>query len=313
MFRTIVVPLDGSSFGEHAIPMALSIANRSGASLRLIHVLRPFVEMVPELTAYHGPIEAEYRQEKQLYLDRIVQRIREVSSVPVTTEMIEGDICGCIREAVSERKADLVVMTTHGRGPLARFWLGSVADELVRELPVPLLLVHPSMAPADFKTEPVFKNILLPLDGTTVAEQIIPHAAELARVMGGGCTLFRVVNTDIPDGLSAAAVGGAIATQRVRSMVEELEALRERQAQEGEKYLQSAAERIRPLGIGVQTHVVLDEQPAAAILHEAEANFDLVALETHGFSGLKRLWLGSVADKVVRGSHVPVLVQRPVH
>jgi nucleotide-binding universal stress UspA family protein len=312
MFRTIVVPLDGSPFGEHALPLAMSIAKRSGAALRLVHVLRPFVEMVPELTAYQGPIEAEYRQEKQIYLKGVAQRIRDVSPMPVTADVIEGEIASSIREEVSDGKAELVVMSTHGRGPLARFWLGSVADELVRELPVPLLLVHPTHSPADFKSDPVFKNILLPLDGTPLAEQIIAPAGELARVMGASCTLFRVVHTDVPDSLYSGTRGAGV-TQHVRMMVERVEQLERQQREQAEHYLEAAAERIRALGVPVQTHVVMEEQTAAAILQETEANFDLVALETHGYSGLKRLWLGSVADKVVRGSHVPVLVQRPMH
>jgi nucleotide-binding universal stress UspA family protein len=313
MFRTIVVPLDGSSFGEHALPLAISIAKRSGAALRLVHILRPFVEMAPELTAYQGPIEAEYRQEKQTYLNGVVQRIREVSPIPVSADVIEGEIAGSIREEVSDGKAELVVMSTHGRGPLARFWLGSVADELVRELPVPLLLVHPTHMPVDLKADPVFKNILLPLDGTPLAEQIIAPAGELARVMGASCTLFRVVHTDVPDTLYSGTRGAGVTQHHARLMVERLESLERQQREQAERYLETAAERLRVLGVQVQTHAVMEEQPAAAILHETEANFDLVALETHGYSGLKRLWLGSVADKVIRGSHVPVLVQRPMH
>jgi nucleotide-binding universal stress UspA family protein len=311
MFRTILVPLDGSLFGEHAIPMALSLATRAGASVRLLHVLQPFVEVVPELTAYQGPIEAEYRQEKQKYLDGIVGRIREVSKVPVSAELLEGEIAATIR-AASEGKAELIVMTTHGRGPLARFWLGSVADELLRSSTVPLLLLHPSKAAPDFKAEILFKHILLPLDGTPLAEQIVPVAAEVARIMGASCTLLRVTHTDVPESLASSS-RGVMVTERVRMMVEELETLEKRKHQEAESYLEGIAERIRPLGVHVQTSVILDEPPAPAILNAAENGMDLIALETHGRGGLKRLWLGSVADKVIRGSSVPVLVQRPRH
>lgn len=311
MFRTILVPLDGSVFGEHAIPMALSLAKRAGASVRLVHALQPFVEVVPELTAYQGPMEAEYRQEKQRYLDGVVSRVREVSSVPVSAELLEGEIATTIR-AAAEGKAELVVMTTHGRGPLARFWLGSVADQLVRSINVPMLLMHPTKAMPDFKADVQFKHILLPLDGTPLAEQIVPTAAEVARVMGASCTLLRVTHTEVPETLATAS-RGVIVTQRVRMMVEELETLQKKQCQDAEHYLEGVAEGIRPLGVHVLTSVVLDEPPAPAILNAAEKGMDLVALETHGYSGLKRLWLGSVADKVIRGSSVPVLVQRPMH
>jgi nucleotide-binding universal stress UspA family protein len=94
-------------------------------------------------------------------------------------------------------------------------------------------------------------------------------------------------------------------------MVEEIEAIQKRQKEEAEGYLRGVADRIRGQGVAAAVKVVLDETPAAAILHEASTGIDLVALTTHGYAGLKRLWLGSVADKVIRSSSVPVLVQRP--
>ncbi len=311
MFNTILVPLDGSSFGEHAIPVALSIARRARARIRLVHVLQPFVDVVPELAVYQGPIEAEARLEKLRYLERVIASMREVvPAVSVDPELIEGDIVSGLREAAADGKADLIVMTTHGRGPLARFWLGSVADQLVREGPVPLLLVHPSEAEPDFRAEPVFREMLLPLDGTPLAEQIVSPAAELARLMQGSCTLFRVVHTDIPEDLSVPSGPVAVAS-RVRAMTEELKALKKRQRREALAYLEDVAKRIRPLGVAVRTKVILDEKSAKAILDEIAAGTDMVAIETHGYSGLKRLWLGSVADKVIRGAHGPVLVCRP--
>jgi nucleotide-binding universal stress UspA family protein len=312
MFKTIIVPLDGYAFGEHALPLAVSIARRAEASIRLVHVMQPFVEMVPELTAYQGPIEAEYREEKDRYLKGMAERVREASGVPVSTILLEGEIPATLRETASDGKADLIVMTTHGRGPLARFWLGSVTDQMVRESPVPLLLVHPEREAPDLKADPVFTKMLLPLDGTPLAEQILPPATELARLMKASCTLLRVVHTDIPDTIATES-RGAIVTQRVRMMVEQIETLQRNQQEAAAKYLDGVADRMRARGVPVEIKAILDEQPAAAILHELGKECDFVALETHGYSGLKRLWLGSVADKVIRGSHVPVLVQRPVH
>src|SRR3954447_26174249 len=102
MLRSILVPLDGSVFGEHALPLALSIARRGEGKVRLLHVLQPFVQTVPELSAYQGSLEAEYRQEKQRYLEDVAARIRAVSTVPVTTELIEGEISGTVGAAVED-------------------------------------------------------------------------------------------------------------------------------------------------------------------------------------------------------------------
>jgi len=308
MFRSILVPLDGFAFGEHALPMALSIARRAKASVKLVHVLQPFVDIVPELAAYQGPMETEYRQEKQKYLDGLVRHLREESDVPVTAALLEGEIVPSIHGAAEA--SDLVVMTTHGRGPLARFWLGSVADQLVRELNVPFLLMHPGKEPPDFKKDVAFRRMLLTLDGTPLSEQIVPPARELARLMRAECRLLRVLRTEVPADFGYQYRGGFVTTH-AREMVTEMEAIQKRQEEEAQRYLLGVAERFRSVGVAAEAKIVLDESAPSAILHEATKAVDLVALATHGYGGMKRIWLGSVADKVIRGSAVPVLVQRP--
>ena len=95
-------------------------------------------------------------------------------STVVTSSLLEGEVVPSFLAHTAETKPDLVVMTTHGRGPLGRFWLGSVADELARVLPVPLLLVRPQAeAEPDLETEPPLRQILIPLDGSKLAEQIL--------------------------------------------------------------------------------------------------------------------------------------------
>lgn len=311
MIRNILVPLDGSPFGEHALPLALSLAQRAGAALRLVHILQPIAIAIPEFSGYEDSLEPELRLEKQNYLEDVRKRLSEArSTVTMSAEVKEGNIAETIRAASDKGGADLIVMTTHGRGPAARFWLGSIADQLVRESPVPLLLVHPGKSPPRFNNGPVFRRMLLPLDGTPLAEQIIPHAVEVARHMNAECELLRVVQTDVPPDY-AFLTRGALITQRVHAMVEQLEAIQKRQREEAEAYLEGVANRIHATQVPAVAKVVLDEQPVKAILHEAEKACDVVALATHGYSGLKRLWLGSVADKVLRGSTVPVLVYRP--
>lgn len=309
MFRSIVVPLDGFAFGEHALPVALGIARPARASLRLLHVMQPFVTVVPELSLYQGPVVAACRQEKQHYLDDLVRRLRDVADVPTTTELLEGEVVPTLR-AATEGTADLVVMTTHGRGPLTRFWLGSVADRMVRELTVPLLLVPPPRETAALDKIPALRRILLPLDGTPLAEHVVIPAVNLARTLNAEITLFRAVRTELPLDFQYRYSGAFIPAQ-LQEMAEQLRLVQQRQQEAAEAYLRSVADRIGANGVATRTKVVMDENPAPAILQEVEAGINLVALATHGYGGLKRLWLGSVADKVLRGSPVPVLIYRP--
>jgi nucleotide-binding universal stress UspA family protein len=201
---------------------------------------------------------------------------------------------------------DLVVLTTHGRGPLGRFWLGSVADALVRRLPVPALLVRPQEgAPA---AEAV-RHILVPLDGSPLAEQILEPAAALAELTGAAVTLLRVVGPVPPPG---AEVPDGLIEEAVQQLLEKTAELQERVNAGASQGLETAAARLRERGLVVQTRVAVADAPAPAILDAArEVGADLIALATHGRRGLKRLLLGSVADKVVRGGTLPVLLLRP--
>src|SRR5206468_242587 len=125
-------------------------------------------------------LDAAARTAAQAYLRLVAERLQEVADVRVTTHLLEGPIAEAIQEQVLLSGAELVVMTTHGRGALARLWLGSVADELVSHLPGPVLLVRPQ----EGATEPVgnhpLRHVLIPLDGTPLAEQILGSALALA-------------------------------------------------------------------------------------------------------------------------------------
>jgi nucleotide-binding universal stress UspA family protein len=314
MFRTILTPLDGSAFGEHALPLALSVARRSGAALRLLNVQPPPATIYSESPLFidDSYLESYVREHQRAvslaYLGGVAKRLKGPPAAGVTRLAAEGDVRDVIRAQAECVHADLVVMTTHGRGPLGRLWLGSVADELVRTLPMPVLLVRPQEAAPDFDHEATLKHVLIALDGSPLAEQIVEPAVELGALMGAEFTLVRVVRPVLIGG--HALEGGGLGQFAVG--VEQLEAEHKRRCERAEKYLEETAARLRARKLAVWTHVATDEQPAIGILHEAQkADADLVALATHGRRGLSRLFLGSVADKVVGGGRLPVLLRRP--
>src|SRR5205085_3150383 len=125
------------------------------------------------------------------YVEGVAATVRATGGVPVETAVLDGQVVATLCKHAAEVKANLMVMTTHGRGPLSRFWLGSTTDELVRHTPVPLLVYRPTPdkpPPADFR----FHRILVPLDGSDVAEEALGPAAEMARLMDAGLTFVRV-------------------------------------------------------------------------------------------------------------------------
>ena len=145
MFESILVPLDGSSFGEQALPMALKVAGRSNAKLEVVHVHETLSPLYSQpLAGIEGGFEKEIRSHRAAYLDGVVKRLKAQSKVPVTPVFLEGSVIQAILDHVSTKKSTLIVMTTHGHGPLARFWLGSVADKVIRGANIPVL-VHRSI------------------------------------------------------------------------------------------------------------------------------------------------------------------------
>lgn len=307
MLQTIMVPLDGSSFGEQALTFATALAKRTQAELHLVLV------HVPPTFTYAGvaadgsvmtswDLDNQQRQREVEYLDSQQQRIAADAGIVVSHNVLDGPIVETLITHAAERKIDVIVMGTHGRGPLVRVWLGSVTDGVLRHTLTPLLVIRPHEELHVPAHDATFHNVLLPLDGSVLAEQAIDAVIAL---IDGNCivvTLLRVVEPyEIFD---------AVTLNNVPSYNHQETQLRE---QEASNYLNQVSKRIEATGARVETRVIVAQQPAGAILRAAQdATYDLIALSTHGWGGMKRLLIGSVADKLVRGGHCPTLVVRPL-
>jgi nucleotide-binding universal stress UspA family protein len=301
MFRSILAPLDGSRFAEHALPLAAAIARRAKANLQVAHKHIPPEPVHPDSVLAEDPrLAPQERNRERAYLEKIVRRLTASGVSTVSAKVLEGPTAETLAGHVEANGMDLVVMTTHGRGPLSRFWLGSVADALVRRLTVPILLIRPSEEEPSGAGEPLPRHILIPLDGSPLAEKILEPAIALGELAGAEYTLFHAV---IP--LPAMTPDATIFAASVLDLE-----LTEKLAVESRTYLKGVAERLRARGLKVRERVVVQSSVAEAILAEAkQAGADAIALETHGRGGFARLLMGSVADKIVRASHTPVLVQ----
>lgn len=297
---SILVPFDGSNLAERAAPVAVEVARRAGAALRLVHVHVPlpaepiYMEGLPVMDEHMRSVR---RTHEQAYMEKALARLPR--GVNASMAILDGPVASALADDARASGADLIVMTTHGRGGLERSWLGSVADELIRISPVPLLLVPSGAGPVSG----VFRHILVPLDGSALAEAILEHVVRLGRLEPGAeVTLLDVVQPVTSDvWLSYAALAPS-----------ETVSVTQRQEQRAREYLEAIARRLEDIGLRVRSRVVVAANVAAAVLEMAHGEeVDLVALATHGRSGLARLAVGSVADKVIRGSRTPVLLFRP--
>lgn len=296
MYRQLMVPLDGSTFAETALPLALTISRQTGAKVHLVTVLEPVSSF-----AYEGWESAAVEWSED-YFRNLTERIAGRAGGEVTTAILSGHTVERLHEEAEARDADLVVMATHGRGALSRMWLGSVADGFIRETVRPVLLVRPdeeAKTPSDYSQ--TFSTLLVPLDGSTLSESALEHAIEFGELFDASYHLTRIV-----------AYPFDITTPYLPHTARMNETIVEDAKRAAAEYLEAHAERLRRRGLNVTTSVLVDPQPGHAVLTEAEAvGADALAMATHGRTGVGRALLGSTADKVLRGTHSPVLLYRP--
>lgn len=292
MFKTILVPLDGSDFAEAALPLAVDLARRAEAEIHLVRVHE--VRGLPYYEALSEPDpeeDARIRALEEDALRKVAKRLED-DGIAAKVALLDGPLVGAIADYVEEESIGLVVMTTHGRGGLSRAWLGSVADGLVRNSVAPVMLVRPgeTRVPEDVR----FGEILVPLDGSAVAERALRPAVRLANLTDSKLTLLQVYVYGVPFGAAAA-----------------LSASTEVDISPTTRYLEQVADELRTQGLEVETAVMTHELPGPAILDFAEKRrVGMIAMATHGRGGWSRIALGSVADKVMRGASAPVLIQR---
>lgn len=297
MMDKILVPLDGTDFAEHALGTALAIARRSGAALALATVEVPPPMAFPDVSFLVPLEEAERR-----YLESVADRIRETGDVDVSAGVLTGNVPEALEVHRREIGADLTVMTSHGRGPVARAWLGSVADHFVRATGAPVLMVRPSdeAGPAELSEQPGFRHVAITLDGSELSETAIDPGVAMAELFDAAVTLVRVV--EYPHQTESVYMPDA-----VEAIQEQLEQSREAAHAE----LDRVHTRLTAEGREVRRESRVVNHAAPGILEVVEElDVDLVVMASHGRGGLGRAVLGSVTDKVLRASHLPVLVVR---
>ena len=297
--RQVLVPLDGSSFGEAALPIAMAVADRNGSKLELVTVHASVTH--PDIPAtMTAEIEATSRARAHTYLEGLAEQLRHRFGIAVGVTSLDGEIASAIAEHAMADPPELIVMSTHGRTGPSRLLLGNVADRLVRELHCPFILVHPAMSLANGEL-PAEARVLVPLDGSSLAESVVDEVARLFSPSLATLHLVRVVAPVEVIPMAAPMALPAIAPDLMEARLASARA-----------YLESTALKLRKTGWHVEHEVVTEWTPSIGVLSCAGAHeCDLIAIATRGLGGVQRMLLGSVADKVIRGAAMPVLVVNP--
>lgn len=272
MFRKILIPLDGSELSQRVLPPLRHMLDEDGVtSVVLARVTGP------------GEDEARAREE----LERLVGLL-VASGVPAQARLAVGRDAGEeILRLAGELEVDLVAMATHGRSGLLRLVRGSVAERVLRGCTRPLLLCNPRVLQREAPQEG-FQRILVPLDGSALAERVLEPAAALARIYDAELVLFKVENFATDQGRSA-----------LRPPAEVLATL------------EPLAARLRAQGLSrVSSRTALGSEVVETLEAIERLDVDLLALTTHGRSGVSRWWFGSVAEALVRAATCPLFVLR---
>ena len=297
MFTQMLIPLDGSKTAEKVLPYARFVAGTLKLPVELLAVV-DIVEMATHITAARAS-----------HLDTVIEdsvRNSEQYLRGVAGTFPGGTKCtvekGKAEQVIIETAADkgmIITMATHGRSGINRWLLGSIAEKVLRGTTNPLLLVR---ATEEAKAETVasLKSIVVPLDGSELAESVLPLVAELAKTLKLAVVLFRAYN--IPSSAYAGDEG-----YYAINYDEMLTAMRD----EAVDYLEKKTQAVKKMGIANVSSVAKEGFAADEIISLSRQSPDnLIAMSTHGRSGVKRWVLGSVTETIVRHSADPVLVIR---
>ena len=310
MYSKIIVPLDGSELSEQALPYAELVAGSLSVPIELVQA---FDILPPGILGAQSRQVTDYlvtgaRSRAESYLTPIRERL-EAAGHTVSIAAVRSAPAEAIAAQASADPSALVVMSTHGRGGIARWMLGSVTDKALHTIPNPMLIARAAVTgPASPQSS--IRMVLAPLDGSALSELSLSHAASIAAAFSARITLLRVTPPADYYRYQLTAVTpemGAVVDLDPLSADELVSA----DADEVATYLTDVENR---LAIDHAHGVVAEHQQnanvAQAIIDKAAEQPSLVVMTTHGRSGVSRIALGSVTDRVVRHSNVPVLVIR---
>lgn len=290
MFRTILVPLDGSPLAERALQSAVAIADGLEAKLILLRVVPQFTILAADPNLY-----AEMRRlgedETIAYLRSVEEALPPRVQVEVACE--DGPAGDAIVKYAGSHNVDLIIMSSHGRSGVTRWVYGSVAEQVLRQAPCATMVTCANSEVPLLK----YRRILVPLDGSELAEEAIDPALILARALEAELYLLRVTQS-------------AHAMMETVSMAEVFDQIHEQEVAEAESYLQQKYGNLPNDHVFFEVLTAANSVADTIIDYTATHRIDLIVMSSHGRTGWRRLVYGSVAEKVLRGACCATLIVR---
>ncbi len=300
MFEKILVPFDGSAIAQGVLPCVKTLARGFGSTLVLFHAAEAPVEARGGHKQYAEETADRIRSLAEEYLATVAKQLRR-QRFKVEVKVGVGGVVRSITDIAEAENVDLIAMSTHGRAGLARWMLGSAPDRVLRHTHLPVLLVRPAGETAVGEKPYPLKKVIVALDGSRAAQAVLPYVEGLAKTLKLGVVLIQVVSAETtvqfsPMGPDTWAIPADV--------LQHLDVV-------ASGYLTGVGKGLQREGIAVQWDVLRGAAAPRIVEFAKETPGSMVAMTTHGRSGLGRWVLGSVADQVVRASGEPVLVIRP--
>jgi len=290
MYERLLVPLDGSLQAENVLPYVEELARRLGSEVILLTACRP-----------NEPLDRPLRA----YLERRASELQSLE-VKASALVVQGDPAEEILTFSEQNDIGLIAISAYGRSSSGRWNLGSVANKVLQRAHVPILLTRASSLD-EALSQREMSRVLVPLDGSPLAERVLPYVEGLAKGADSEVILLRVLDPFVLPGYVEAFVESVLEAEERKDWKQKRE--QERQ-EEAKAYLSRLGDELRGKGLKV-AEVLKVGEAAEGILEYAEANSaSLIVLSSHGRSGITRWVYGSVAAKVIEGSTKPIFLLR---
>ncbi len=309
MYRQMLVPLDGSELAEVVFPYAKELAARLDIDVVLLQVA--------------GPVLGQFGPMRRAYIERAVEIVRRQAQkvqnsigieqqtrlIQVKGELVEGYPAEVILRYTEEKEIDLILMATHGYSGLKRWGIGSVASKVLSASKIPVWLIRAGITEEKAYEEWPSITLLVPLDGSELAESVLPHVEVLAKQRGTEpveVILLRIAESpSMPSYFSPELSGVSL---NWGEYMQQEEVRRKKLAIE---YLEKVEKRIKDSGISVRSDVLQGKASDEIISYATKNPYTIIVMATHGRSGLGRLVYGSVAANLLNGVTCPIFLVKP--
>jgi len=290
MFEKILVPLDGSVLGEITLAYAGELAIKLGSEVQMVCA-----------TLRH---DEETRHMCSLYLsrlaDQLYERVKQANpAAEVKTVVVNGEATNTLLEYAERQKIGLIILSSHGQSGFIPWAIGGIASKIIQKSRIPLLLVRANKSEKKKRATGLFQKIIVPLDGSAVGEATLPYVKEIANGFESDVILLRVVEKE----QRVRTIGGTNHIIFHDSIIEQMRA-------EAVRYLNETKKKLSE-GINVQTVIKTGNAAKEIITLAGEESGNIVAMSSHGESGLTRWVMGSVSSKILQAGKTPLLLVRP--